>query len=73
MISLMEARQNKIFEAMAKVQQSSIAAIQASSTSPDSSATKMKPVVSTVLGHAGDATKEVIFEHANIARHNQAQ
>jgi hypothetical protein len=65
MIFEMEARQNKMFEAMAEVQQSSIAAIQAS-TSPES-ATKMKPVVSTLLGHAGDATKEVMFEHANVA------
>ena len=52
-----------MFEAMAEVQQSSIAAIQAT-TSPD--ATKMKPIVSTVLGHQGDATKEVLFERANV-------
>jgi len=60
----MEGRQNKMFEAMAEVQQSSIAAIQAT-TSPD--ATKMKPIVSTVLGRQGDATKEVLFKRANVA------
>jgi hypothetical protein len=43
MISKMEGRQNKMFEAMAEVQQSSIAAIQASA-SPE--AAKMKPMVS---------------------------
>jgi hypothetical protein len=65
MISEMEAQQNKLFEAMAEVQQSSIAAIQAS-TSPES-AIKMKPMVSTVLGNQGDVTNEVMFEHANVA------
>jgi hypothetical protein len=64
MISEMEGQQNKMLEAMAEVQQSSIAAIQAS-TSPD--ATKMKPVVSKFLGCQGDATKEVLFERANVA------
>ncbi len=28
---------------------------------------KMKPMVSTVLGNQGDATKEVLFECANVA------
>ena len=64
MISEMEGRQNKMFEAMAEVKQSSIAAIQASA-SPE--ATKMKPMVSTVLGSQGNATKEVLFERANVA------
>ena len=64
MISEMEGRQNKMFEAMAEVQQSSIAAIQASA-SPE--AAKMKPMVSTVLGSQGDATKEVLFKRANVA------
>ncbi len=64
MISEMEGQQNKMFEAMAEVQQSSIAAIQASA-SPE--AVKMKPMVSTVLGSQGDAAKEVLFEHANVA------
>jgi len=64
MISEMEGRQNKMFEAMAEVQQLSIVAIQAS-TSPE--ATKMKPMVSTVLGSQGDTTKEVLFERANMA------
>ena len=54
-----------MFESMAEVQQSSIAAIQASA-SPE--AVKMKPMVSTVLGSQGDATKEVLFECcANVA------
>ncbi len=64
MISKMEGRQNKMFEAMAEVQQSSIAAIQANA-SPE--AAKMKPMVSTVLGSQGDATKEVLFKRANVA------
>jgi adenylosuccinate synthase len=64
MISEMEGRQNKMFEAMAEVKQSSIAAIQASA-SPE--VTKMKPMVSTVLGSQGNATKEVLFERANMA------
>jgi hypothetical protein len=54
-----------MFEAMVEVQQSSIAAIQAS-TSPEA-AMKMKPMVSTVLGNQGNATKEVLFEHAIMA------
>ena len=49
---------------MAEVQQSSIAAIQASA-SPE--AVKMKPMVSTVLGSQGNATKEVLFKHVNMA------
>jgi hypothetical protein len=64
MISEMEGRQNKMFEAMAEVQQSSIAAIHASA-SPD--AAKMKPMVSSVLCSQGDATKEVLVERANVA------
>ncbi len=47
-----------MFEAMAEVQQLSIAAIQASA-SPE--AAKMKPMVSMVLGRQGDATKEVLL------------
>jgi hypothetical protein len=62
MISEMEGRQNKMFEAMAEVQQSSIVAIQANA-SPE--AAKMKPMVSTVLGSQGDATK--LFKRANVA------
>ncbi len=50
---------------MAEVQQSSIAAIEAS-TSPEF-AIKMKPMVSPVLGNQGGATKEVMFERANVA------
>jgi hypothetical protein len=64
MISEMEGRQNKMFEAMAEVQQPSIAAIQASA-SPE--AAKMKLMVSTVLGSQGNATKEVLFKRANVA------
>jgi hypothetical protein len=64
MIFKIEGRQNKMFETMAEVQQSSIAAIQASA-SPE--AVKMKPMVSTVLGSQGGATKEVLFERANVA------
>ncbi len=64
MISKMEGRQNKMFEAMAEVQQSSIAAIQAT-TFPNAS--KTKPIVSIVLGCQGDTTKEVLFERANVA------
>ena len=53
---------------MVEVQQSSIAAIQAS-TSPEAGvAAKMKSmVVSSVLSNQGDATKEVLFELANVA------
>ena len=54
-----------MFEAFAEVQQSRIAAIQAS-TSPKAAKMKMKPMVSTVLGSQGDVTKEVLFEHANV-------
>ena len=64
MISEMEGCQNKMFEAMAEVQQSSIAAIHASAF-PE--AAKIKPMVSSVLGGQGDATKEVLVEHANVA------
>jgi hypothetical protein len=64
MISEMEGQQNKIFEAMAEVQQSSSAAIHASA-SPE--AAKMKPMVSTVLGSQGDAAKEVLLQRANVA------
>jgi hypothetical protein len=64
MISEMEGCQNKLFEAMAEVQQSSIAAIHASA-SPE--AAKMKPMVSSILGGQGDATKEVLVERANVA------
>jgi len=53
-----------MFEAMAEVQQLSIAVIQASA-SPE--AAKMKPMVSTVLGSQGDATKEVLSERAKVA------
>jgi hypothetical protein len=45
----MEAQPNKLFEAMAEIQQSSFADIQVS-TSPES-VIKMKPMVSTVLGN----------------------
>jgi hypothetical protein len=65
MISEMEGRQNKNFEAMAEAQQSSIAAIHASASSPE--AAKMKPMVSSILGSQGDATKEVLVERANVA------
>jgi hypothetical protein len=64
MISEMEGRQNKMFEAMAEVQQSSIAAIHASASLE---AAKMKPMVSSALGSQGDATKEVLVERANVA------
>ena len=64
MILEMEGHQNNMFEAMAEVQQSSIAAIHASA-SPK--AAKMKPMVSSVLGGQGDATKEVLADHANVA------
>ena len=53
-----------MFEVMAEVQQLSIAVIQASA-SPK--AAKMKPMVSTVLGSQGDATKEVLSERAKVA------
>jgi hypothetical protein len=53
-----------MFEAMAEVQQLSIAAIQAT-TFPNAS--KTKPIVSTVLGCQGDTTNEVLFKHANVA------
>ena len=57
-------RRNKMFEAMAEVQQSGIAAIH-SSASPE--AAKMKPMFSSVLGGQGDETKKVLVERANVA------
>ncbi len=65
MISAMEAQQNELFEAMADVQTTSVAAIWASATSPAASprAAGHGAVVVSVAGVA----PEVMIEHANVA------
>jgi hypothetical protein len=63
MISEMEACQKKMYEAMADVQKTSIAAIQATtaSTTPPQHATTVGAVIGTV------AAPEVMIEQANVA------
>ena len=65
MISEMEARQNKLFEAMADVQTTSVAAIQAAAASPTLS--PRAAGVGAVVGSAGTVAPEVMIEHANVA------
>jgi len=64
MISEMEARQTKMYEAMAEVQTTSIAAIQAATASPT------PPQRATSVGAAIGTTTiapEVMIERANVA------
>jgi hypothetical protein len=65
MISAMEAQQNELFEAMANVQTTSVAAIRASATSP--AASPRAAGVGAVVGLAAGVAPEVMFEHANVA------
>ena len=64
MISEMEARQTKMYEAMAEVQTTSIAAIQATTASPTSP--QRATTVGAVIGTAAIAP-EVMIERANVA------
>ncbi len=64
-ISEMEARQNKLFEAMADVQTTSVAAFQAAAASPAPS--PHAAGVGAVVGSAGTVAPEVMIEHANVA------
>ena len=64
MISEMEARQMKMYEAMAEVQTTSIAAIQAATASP--TPPQRATTVGAVIGMAAIAP-EVMIERANVA------
>jgi hypothetical protein len=61
----MEARQNKLFEEMADVQTTSVAAIQAAAASPAPS--PRATGVGAVVGSAATVAPEVMIEHANVA------
>jgi len=63
MISEMEARQTKLYEAMADVQTTSIAAIQASSPIPSPRGVTVGAATATI----GVTPPEVMFERANVA------
>ena len=63
MISEMEARQTKLYEAMADVQTTSIAAIQASSPIPSPRGVTVGAANATI----GVTPPEVMFERANVA------
>ncbi len=65
MISAMEAQQNELFEAMADVQTTSVAAIRASAMSP--AASPRAAGVGAVVGSAVGVAPEVMFERANVA------
>jgi hypothetical protein len=65
MISEMEACQHKWFEAMADVQTTSVAAIQATAASP--AASPHAAGVGAVVGSAGAVAPEVMIERANVA------
>jgi hypothetical protein len=65
MISEMEAQQNELFEAMADVQTTSIAAIWASAISP--AASPRAADIGAVFGSAAGVASEVMFERANVA------
>jgi hypothetical protein len=65
MISAMEAQQNELFEAMADVQTTSVAAIRASATSP--AASPRAAGVGAVVGSAASVAPEVMIERANVA------
>jgi hypothetical protein len=61
-ISAMEARQNELFDAMADVQTTSVAAIRASATSP--AASPCAAGVGAVVGSAAGVAPEVMIERA---------
>jgi len=61
----MEARQNKLFEAMADVQTTSVAAIQATAGSPSPS--PRAAGVGAVVGSATSVAPAVMIERANVA------
>jgi hypothetical protein len=61
----MEAQQNELFEAMADVQMTSIAAIRANAMSP--AASPCATGVNAVVGSGAGVASEVMFEHANVA------
>ncbi len=65
MISAMEAQQNELFEVMADVQTTSVAAIQASATSPVASPRAAGH--GAVVGSAVGVAPEVMIERANVA------
>jgi hypothetical protein len=65
MISAMEAQQNELFEAMADVQTTSVAAIRASATS--SAASPRAAGVGAIVGSAVGVAPEVMIEHTNVA------
>ncbi len=65
MISAMEAQKNDVFEAMADVQTTSVAAIQANATSP--AASPRNAGDGAVVGSAAGVAPEVMIEHANVA------
>ena len=65
MISEMEARQNKLFEAMADVQTTSVAAIQAAAASHSPS--PRAAGVGAAVGSATSVAPEVMIERANVA------
>ncbi len=65
MISAMEAQQNELFEAMADVQTTSIAAIRANAMSP--AASPRAAGVGAVVGSGAGVASEVMFERANVA------
>ncbi len=64
MISEMEARQTKMYEAMVEVQTTSIAAIQATTASP--TPPQCATTVGAVIGNAAIAP-EVMIKRANVA------
>ena len=65
MISEMEARQTKMYEAMADVQTTSIAAIQATTASPNPSPRAV--TVGAATANIGVIPPEVMIERANVA------
>jgi hypothetical protein len=65
MISAMEAQQNELFEAMADVQTTSVAAIRASAMSP--AASPRAAGVGAVVESAVGVAPEVMIERANVA------
>ena len=66
MISEVEAHQTKMYEAMADVQTTSIAAIQATTASPTPPQCATATTVGAVIGTAAIAP-EVMIEQANVA------
>ena len=62
----MEARQTKMYEAMADVQTTSIAAIQATTASPTPPQRATATTVGAVIGTAAIAP-DVMIERANVA------